>query len=314
MRGRDDRAEGMFSYIRLEERVPADHPLRAIRRLADEALAALNGRLDAVYSGMGRPSIPPEMLLRATLLQAFFSVRSERQLMEQIAGNAGAVVRYADDDRPVRDLDADRDRRVRCLTNGVERVLQKVDEDLLEADSAGGHRRIVCPRRSVYGDAGIADASAEQRQRAVDGLLDRDRPEVAGAAPGEPAQRLGDRADALGDRDDLAKIAARLASLAGVEQPAAGFGIGTDRRQRLVDLMRDPGGHLAEDRQAVRLGEVLPQPSRADLRRLAFGDFRGQRRVGPVELIGAQRDPALELAIYRGERLLPCERPSPAPQ
>ena len=55
MRGRDDRAEGMFSYIRLEERVPADHPLRAIRRLADEALAALNGRLDAVYSGMGRP-------------------------------------------------------------------------------------------------------------------------------------------------------------------------------------------------------------------------------------------------------------------
>jgi len=87
MRGRDDRGEGMFSYIRLEERVPADHPLRAIRRLADEALAALNGRLDAVYSGMGRPSIPPEMLLRATLLQAFFSVRSERQLMEQIDYN-----------------------------------------------------------------------------------------------------------------------------------------------------------------------------------------------------------------------------------
>ena len=57
------------------------------RRLADEALAALNGQLDAVYSGMGRPSIPPEMLLRATLLQAFFSVRSERQLMEQIDYN-----------------------------------------------------------------------------------------------------------------------------------------------------------------------------------------------------------------------------------
>ena len=84
MRGRDDRAEGMFSYIRLEERVPADHPLRAIRRLADEALAALNGRLDAVYSGMGRPSIPPEMLLRAMLLQAFYSIRSERLLMERL--------------------------------------------------------------------------------------------------------------------------------------------------------------------------------------------------------------------------------------
>ena len=87
MRGRDDRNEGLFSYVRLEERVPADHPLRAIRRLADEALAGLNDRLEALYCGMGRPSIPPEMLLRATLLQAFFSVRSERQLMEQIDYN-----------------------------------------------------------------------------------------------------------------------------------------------------------------------------------------------------------------------------------
>src|SRR5438046_221480 len=80
MRGRDDRADGLFSYVRLEERIPADHPLRAVRRLADEALAALNGRFEGLYSSMGRPSIPPEMLLRATLLQAFFSVRSERML------------------------------------------------------------------------------------------------------------------------------------------------------------------------------------------------------------------------------------------
>jgi transposase len=87
MRGRDDRSEGLFSYVRLEERVPADPPLRAIRALADEALAGLNGRFEALYSGVGRPSIPPEMLLRATLLQAFFSVRSERQLMEQIDYN-----------------------------------------------------------------------------------------------------------------------------------------------------------------------------------------------------------------------------------
>src|SRR5829696_3446157 len=74
MRGRDDRSGGLFSYVRLEERVPADHPLRPIRALADEALAALNGRFEGLYSSMGRPSIPPEMLLRATLLQAFFAV------------------------------------------------------------------------------------------------------------------------------------------------------------------------------------------------------------------------------------------------
>ena len=87
MRGREDRSESLFSYVRLEERVPPDHPLRPIRALADEVLAGLSGQFEALYSGLGRPSIPPEMLLRATLLQAFFSVRSERMLMEQIDYN-----------------------------------------------------------------------------------------------------------------------------------------------------------------------------------------------------------------------------------
>lgn len=87
MRGRDDRLEGFFSYVRLEERIPKDHPLRPIRALADEALGSLNKRFEGLYSTTGRPSIAPEMLLRAALLQAFFSVRSERMLMEQINYN-----------------------------------------------------------------------------------------------------------------------------------------------------------------------------------------------------------------------------------
>jgi transposase len=87
MRGRDDRSEGFFSYIRLEERIAADHPLRPIRQLVDEALLLLHQRFEGLYASTGRPSIPPEMLLRATLLQAFFSVRSERMLMEQINYN-----------------------------------------------------------------------------------------------------------------------------------------------------------------------------------------------------------------------------------
>lgn len=87
MRGREAEDGGMFSYVSLEKRVPPDHPLRAIRSLADAALGKLSGRLDALYSTTGRPSIAPEMLLRATLLQAFFTVRSERQLMEQIDYN-----------------------------------------------------------------------------------------------------------------------------------------------------------------------------------------------------------------------------------
>ena len=87
MRGRSDHGDALFSFVRLEERVPADHPLRAIRALTDEVLASLSGRIEALYARVGRPSIPPEMLLRATLLQAFFSIRSERMLMEQINYN-----------------------------------------------------------------------------------------------------------------------------------------------------------------------------------------------------------------------------------
>ena len=87
MRGSEQGSEGLFSYIRLEERIAADHPLRAIRALSNEALAVLSPRFEALYSHLGRPSIPPEYLLRATLLQAFFSVRSERQLMQQIDYN-----------------------------------------------------------------------------------------------------------------------------------------------------------------------------------------------------------------------------------
>src|ERR1700745_3178044 len=84
MRGPDDRSRELFSYVDLEQRVRADHPLRAIRELTDSALAALSDDFAALYSGLGRPSIAPEMLLRAMLLQAFYSVRSERQLMERL--------------------------------------------------------------------------------------------------------------------------------------------------------------------------------------------------------------------------------------
>src|SRR5947207_3604739 len=84
MRGFDERAGALFSYVDLEKRVDADHPLRAIRSLTNAALSALSRDFAALYSGLGRPSIAPEMLLRAMLLQAFYSVRSERQLMERL--------------------------------------------------------------------------------------------------------------------------------------------------------------------------------------------------------------------------------------
>lgn len=87
MRGNDDSQHRMFSYVSMDERIPSEHPLRAIRAMTDRALKRLDGRLERLYSGMGRPSIAPEKLLRAHLLQHLYSLRSERMLMEQLDYN-----------------------------------------------------------------------------------------------------------------------------------------------------------------------------------------------------------------------------------
>ena len=87
MRGDDRRPDTMFSYVAPEQRVPADHPLRTIRTMVDAALRELSPEFSRLYPKTGRPSIPPEQLLRALLLQMLYSVRSERQLMEQLDYN-----------------------------------------------------------------------------------------------------------------------------------------------------------------------------------------------------------------------------------
>ena len=87
MRGHDDRPGHLFSYVSPEQRVPADHPLRAIRQMTDRVLVTLSQKFARMYSDIGRPSIPPEKLLRALLLQVLYTVRSERLLMEQLNYN-----------------------------------------------------------------------------------------------------------------------------------------------------------------------------------------------------------------------------------
>src|SRR6266480_2741679 len=88
MRGDDQQLQsGMFSYVALEDRIPADHPLRGVRKLVDAVLTGMSKDFDGLYSEVGRPSIPPERLLRALLLQVFYWVRSERLLMEQLNYN-----------------------------------------------------------------------------------------------------------------------------------------------------------------------------------------------------------------------------------
>src|SRR5713101_7658761 len=87
MRGKDEQQLDVFSYISPEQRVPQDHPLRSLRAMTDEALQQLRPRFNSLYAKTGRPSIAPEKLLRALLLQALYSVRSERMLMEQLDYN-----------------------------------------------------------------------------------------------------------------------------------------------------------------------------------------------------------------------------------
>jgi len=87
MRGNDQQQAAMFSYLTLAQRIPADHPARQIRVLVDRALERMDGELEKLYSDTGRPSIAPERLLRATLLMILYSIRSERQLMEQMNYN-----------------------------------------------------------------------------------------------------------------------------------------------------------------------------------------------------------------------------------
>jgi transposase len=120
MRGIDVHGEAAFAYVSCEARVPVDHPLRIIRAIVDDALEALSAEFNALYAVTGRPSVPPEKLLRALLLQAFYSVRSERQLMEQLGYNllfrwfVGLAI-----DAPVWDVTVFTKNRERLLRGGV---------------------------------------------------------------------------------------------------------------------------------------------------------------------------------------------------
>jgi transposase len=120
MRGQDAQQAQLFSYVALDERIPADHPLRAIRTLANTALRAMSPLFDTLYAPAGRDSIPPERLLRALLVQALYSIRSERQLMEQMQYNL--LYRWfvgLNIDDPVWDVTVFTKNRDRLLQGGV---------------------------------------------------------------------------------------------------------------------------------------------------------------------------------------------------
>ena len=140
MRGQDNQQSDMFSYLSPEQRVRADHPLRAIRAMADLALWSMSARFDEMYSQTGRPSIPPEKLLRAQLLQMLYSIRSERLLMEEI--DYSVLFRWfvgMNMDEPVWDVTVFTKNRDRLLDGDVAReflaeVVRQAQEKKLTSD------------------------------------------------------------------------------------------------------------------------------------------------------------------------------------
>ena len=140
MRGQDNQQSDMFSYLSPEQRVRADHPLRAIRAMADMALWSMSARFDEMYSQTGRPSIPPEKLLRAQLIQMLYSVRSERLLMEEI--DYSVLFRWfvgMNLDEPVWDVTVFTKNRDRLLDGDVAReflceVVKQAQEKKLTSD------------------------------------------------------------------------------------------------------------------------------------------------------------------------------------
>ena len=157
MRGSDEQTGSLFSYVSCEARVPADHPLRGVRAIVDEALEVLSPRFETLYAKQGRPSVPPEKLLRALLLQAFYSIRSERQLMEQLDYNllfrwfVGLAL-----DAPVWDASTFSKNRDRLLAGDVAR-------ELLAAVVGQAERRGLTSSEHFSVDGTLIEAWASQK-------------------------------------------------------------------------------------------------------------------------------------------------------
>ena len=166
MRGEDRAIARVFSAtLRLEDRIPADHPLRAIRELVDAALAELSRSFARLYAREGRPSIPPERLLRALLLQAFYTVRSERQLMEQLDYNLlfrWFVGLSADD--PVWDATVFCKNRDRLLDGDIARKFMTTVLNLPQVRTAVVERALLGRRHADRGVGQHEEFCAEGRQ------------------------------------------------------------------------------------------------------------------------------------------------------
>jgi transposase len=262
MRGSDREQGSMFSYVALEKRIPQDHPLRPMREMVDEALKRLSPRFSSLYADSGRPSIPPERLLRALLLQVLFSIRSERLLMEQLEYNL--LFRWfvglgIDDPVWVPTV----------FTKNRDRLLQgEVAEEFFGAVLAQGqdHGLLSCEHFTVDGTLIEAWASQKSFKRKDDagGGSDDD--------PGNPTVNFRGQRRSNDTHESSTDPDARLARKKGQTSQLAYMGhlLTENRNGLIVSAMLTQADGYAERAAAVAMVEELPGQ-----RRITLGGDRG---------------------------------------
>src|ERR671921_2012593 len=270
MRGADEQTGALFSYLSPEAMVPKDHPLRAIRPLVNAALARLPPDFARLYAPTGRVSIAPEKLLRALLLQAFYSVRSERQLMEQLTYNmlfrwfVGLAM-----DAPVRDVT----------------VFTKSRERLLEGDIARGFLRAVLLDPAVKRLLSIEHFSVDGTLIEAWASMKSFRPKDSGGEPPGPG-RNGER-DFRGERRSNATHASTTGPDARPYREARGQAsklchmghlLMENRSGLVVDTETTHATGTAEREAAEAMAGDVPGCVRADHARLGQGLRRGRAR------------------------------------
>jgi len=284
MRGGDEQQSGMFSYVTLEQRVPADHPARMIRGMVDRALKQMDGELGKLYAAKGRPSIAPERLLRAQLLMVLYSIRSERQLMEQL--NYNLLFRWfvgLELDDPIWD--------VTVFTKNRERLIAgQTSQQLLLAvlEEARAHQLLSEEHFTVDGTLIQAWAAARSFEEKKD-------PPEPGAGSGSKGEvLLRDKVESTTDPD------ARLYKKAAADKPVPsyqGHALMENRNGLIVAAAATRSATVAEREMALTLIDEHMARHRQPGRKLTLGaDTQYQEQVFIAQL--RQRQVAPHISEY----------------
>lgn len=260
MRGDDGQQTAMYSYVTLAQRIPADHPARRIRAMVDGALERMDAELEQLYSHTGRPSIAPERLLRASLLMVLYSIRSERQLMEQL--NYNLLFRWfvgLEMDDPVWDVTVFTKNRERLIAGAVSQRL--LEEVLLEAQE----------RDLLSEEHFTVDGTLIQAWAAARSFKDKSDPPKPGCGSGHNGEvLLRDKVDSSTDPD------ARLYKKATADKavPAyQGHALIENRNGLVMAAEASQAATVAEREAALRLLDrtIVPKEERAAEQEITLG-------------------------------------------